>query len=339
VADASNSYYKRGGGTVLDFYHVPSTTRVAFKAFLTGMTDSFQSTYNEEAVYGRMDPFQIYQGTKRRMSLAWQIPAYSAEEARENLRRCSLLASMLYPAYERSRGNAAAIKGTPIIKIKFANLIVDTSAGISGGSAADCGLAGAMSGLQINPVLDPGFVLGDEGGNQMLYPKLIELSCDFAVIHQHSLGWSGRQTRSDSKGNLEEGMNRFPYNLNNSVPAPTSPTQRYAAVDSASEARNAQAIRDTTSGKEEFDGNPAHKGSESGEEVIPGRKSSRSSARSDLARKESQPEKERKYKEKHSKGANKSKRQKRRHKKSVSLLKKMQKKVFGSDQGGTRETK
>ena len=121
---------------------------------------------------------------------------------------------MLYPSYEKTRGNAAAIKGTPIIKIKFANLITDTSTGNSGGNAAETGLAGAMSSVQVVPNMEPGFVIDSVDGNNMMYPKLIDLSCKFAVIHQHSLGWQGKGARP--------GFKNFPYNIPNKVAAATS---------------------------------------------------------------------------------------------------------------------
>ncbi len=230
MADASNSYFNGSGktGIRLEFFHVPSSKTVSFKAFLTSMSDSFQSNYNQEAVYGRMDPFQIFQGTQRNISLTWQIPSYSNAEAMENLRRCSLLASFLYPSYDiltgkKERLRSGAIKGAPIIKIKYANLITSTHTS-SGATARRSGLAGAMSGLNVNPIISEGYVVNT---GPKLYPKLIELSCDFAVIHQHPLCWRNRRPR--------RGMRKFPYGMNVSSPIDTStpiaPTTNDATIE------------------------------------------------------------------------------------------------------------
>ena len=228
--DATNSYYKDGSssGVKLEFYHVGSGRKVTFKAFLTQMDDSFDTKFNKEEAYGRMDPFQIFQGTSRTISLSWQIPAHSAAEAKENLRRCSLIAAMQYPVYESAGRRASTIKGAPIIKIKFANLITSNTS--IGGSAKQSGLAGAMGGLQFSPNVEAGFIIDKAGGEVMLYPKLVELSCNFAVIHEHSLGW-------DVKGNARgRAMKRFPYNISNTNVLTTT-DKKTKEPDTVTEAR------------------------------------------------------------------------------------------------------
>ena len=228
--DATNSYYRDGStaGVKLEFYHVGSGRKVTFKAFLTQMDDSFDTKFNKEEAYGRMDPFQIFQGTSRTISLSWQIPAHSAAEAKENLRRCSLIAAMQYPVYESAGRRASTIKGAPIIKIKFANLITSNTS--IGGSAKQSGLAGAMGGLQFSPNVEAGFIIDNTRGEVMLYPKLVELSCNFAVIHEHSLGW-------DVKGNARgRAMKRFPYNISNTNVLTTT-DKKTKEPDTVSEAR------------------------------------------------------------------------------------------------------
>ena len=211
----------------LQFYHVPTGKIVTFKAFITQLEDSFQTNFNEEPVYGRMDPFRIFQGTQRTMSLAWEIPSHDENEAINNLSNCSLLASMQYPSYSR-RNNAATIKGSPVIKIKFANLIASTAPGAfaGGGSVKTNGLAGIMSGMTFSPVVDNGFIPSTVNGSNMLFPKTINLSCNFAVIHQHDLGWRNRSAQS--------GMQNFPYGVGHSTRrAPSAPSR---AADTANPA-------------------------------------------------------------------------------------------------------
>ena len=78
-------------------------TAVTFSAFLTSFTQTFSSQWNEEVVYGRNDPIGNFQGTQRKLSLAWDIPAANIDEARENLEKVSKLVQMLYPAYSSPR--------------------------------------------------------------------------------------------------------------------------------------------------------------------------------------------------------------------------------------------
>jgi len=248
--DATNSYYKNGSssGITLDFYHVPTKRRVTFKAFLTQMDDSFNARYNTEEVYGRMDPFQIFQGTSRQISISWQIPAYSPSEAKENLRRCSLLAAMQYPVYERTgrrRSEASTIKGSPVVKVKFANLIASSTA--IGGTAETSGLAAAMSGLTFAPNVEAGFVVENSKGQVMMYPKLIDLSCQLAIIHQHSLGW---QQDGNARGSA---MKRFPYNIANVDAIPTSHARSLTADETMTSARIEEAMASGNSAEiEEF---------------------------------------------------------------------------------------
>ena len=70
------------GATVTSGY---KTDNVVFPAFLTSFTQNFTSTWNEEVVYGRMDPIQTYAGTQRVVSLQWELVAANLIDAQENL--------------------------------------------------------------------------------------------------------------------------------------------------------------------------------------------------------------------------------------------------------------
>jgi hypothetical protein len=54
---------------------------VEFKGFITEMSDNFQSSWDTEEVYGRMDPIGTFKSTKRTISLGWTVPAASLKEA------------------------------------------------------------------------------------------------------------------------------------------------------------------------------------------------------------------------------------------------------------------
>ena len=225
-------------GMGLYFYHVPTGREVLFKAFLTTYEDSFQSKWSSERVYGRNDPIHTFQGTERSISLAWDVPAASYKEGKENFVNASTLYAMLYPSYEPRGGvegeKIGIISGAPLIKIKFGNLIIDASAVIDTSTnyahqtARDAGLLGYIDGLKFSPDLDSGFFDGGEPNqpqNQStapgeLIPQTIKLSCNFHVLHSHPLGW---QAKSKS---LRKDGSQFPYNAN--IPEPPGPKKTAA---------------------------------------------------------------------------------------------------------------
>jgi len=207
-------------GHELEFFFVPSggtenPLTVKFMAFLTQFEDNYTSEWTADKVYGRMDPIATFQGTTRTISLGWAVPAFSGEEAENNLKKMSKLISMCYPVYggqsSSSRG-AGQISGAPLIKLKFANLITATQ---SSAGAAENGLLGWIDGISFKPDLEAGFY--DPSPNK-LYPKQIDLSCQFHALHQHALGWlRGGTVASDGKAATEGGLSKnkdsgnFPY--------------------------------------------------------------------------------------------------------------------------------
>jgi|TARA_A100001391_G_scaffold149665_1_gene107120 hypothetical protein len=169
--DGSGNYASKSGAVLKIESILGENHIVEFRAFLTTFNQSINSTWNTEEVYGRNDPIATFQNTKRTISLAWDVPAGSLSEAEDNLERTALLTQMLYPAYD---GNI--ISRPPLVKIKFANLIKNSS--------NDEGLLGWIDSLSINPVLDMGMF----NVNGEFFPKVLSISFNFNVLHQHDLG-------------------------------------------------------------------------------------------------------------------------------------------------------
>ena len=192
----------------IEFYHLPSDLSVAFKEFLSSFSDQYESEWNDEEAFGRMDPISAFKRTKRTITLGWDIPSASIEEAKENLKKSSLLLAMLYPDYEdTSNNNVSTIKTAPLFRLRFMNLIQNASS--PGISAKVGGLLGKMSGLTYEPDLEQGFFDPIEAdldpfSNDQLFPQTIKFQCQYTVLHDHALGWSNRKTRSASFG-------KFPY--------------------------------------------------------------------------------------------------------------------------------
>ena len=206
------SAYVSGRGHNLHFYQPaaagsPSVgdkgATVSFKAFLTDYEDSFTSNWNSEEVYGRMDPIQTFQGTIRNISLALDVVANGEGEALANLLKAERLIKMLYPMYEQGPNNSATVIGaSPIIKLKYGNLISSVGAAASAGdlwansdaNVKDVGLVGTIDGLSYAPDIEAGFFDINDGG--AVLPQTIKISFNFIVLHDHPLGWRpGKQNK------------------------------------------------------------------------------------------------------------------------------------------------
>jgi len=198
--------YATKSNAILKIASVPTPLQVHFPAFLTDFSQNFDATWNTEDVFGRMDPIATYQGTKRTMSLGFEIPSINKEEARKNLAKCGQLVQMVYPVYDPIAG-AQILSKSPLVRIEFANLIsskkdvasVQEGANTEGGNgqtpalesngeeqngvSKSNGLLGWISGLSWKPNLDMGMFTG----NGELLPKVISISFSFNILHEEIL--------------------------------------------------------------------------------------------------------------------------------------------------------
>jgi len=226
---------------MIEFEHLATRKRVNFHGFVTQWGDSFQSDWNDEDVFGRMDPISIFKSTKRTMTLAWSIPAYSEEEAVLNTRRVNHFVQMLYPKYQpidvgnvsmhvgkngktrkapkrkvkqitnkrkqaitRNAGKSNYIVSPPLLRVRFANLIHNSETGQKSGVHKG-GLVVKVNGnLGVEADLENGLFGTDPG---MLYPKIWKLNCSFTVFHTHPLGFHNNVTF----GSKKTVNNNFPY--------------------------------------------------------------------------------------------------------------------------------
>ena len=219
LSPASTDGLANNAEAVISFYHLPSESDVFFKAFITSFAETYQSNWNEETVFGRTDPIYTFKNNNRRITLGWKIPADTTSEAYENLARLQRLAQFLYPTYANIAGTEV-LSQSPLVRLKVMNLAQksdDLSFVMEGVDAKTLfksytstnnpsdGLLGAILSLNINHNLEnPAAGVLQVKQNTVL-PKLIEVSMDFAVIHESTLGWT-----SDKQSNFMDAS--FPYN-------------------------------------------------------------------------------------------------------------------------------
>ena len=205
----------------IEIYHIPTGKNVLFKSFLTVFKDSFRSEYNKESVFGRMDPIATFKRTGRIITLGWDVPSSSIQEAKENQSKANRLIQMLYPVYDEGDGGATTMRSGPIFRIKMGNLIIQPGHENVIGEAKDIGLSGIIEGFNYEPKLDQG-VFDLRSGE--IYPKGITANIQFTVLHDTPLGWvmDGRDNAKprlgvtgEEGGEAKASADRFPYGGNN----------------------------------------------------------------------------------------------------------------------------
>lgn len=159
--------------------HVPTGVSVSFDSFaLTQYQDNVTTKYNEEQVFGRMDPIVTYQNTSRKVQISIRVQ-------RPDKNIMSKLSAMQYPTYKES-SNALSISRPPLVKVSLVDLL-------------DKQLC-AMHGFSFNP--QTGFSAEDapiiehydSNGVELLNGpikfKSVVLNFDLTVLHETPPGWN-----------------------------------------------------------------------------------------------------------------------------------------------------
>ena len=155
---------------------------VEFKAFITAFKDLFKPEWNEETVFGRTEPIGIYKGISRRLSFAFDAPADSVVEGKDNLSKTEDLVKMLYPTYHQpgTDPNYRILSQAPLIRLSFVNIINDHK--------NQKGLLGYITSFDYD--LNFGKDIGVfDGQEKFLTPRLISFNIDFTVLHEIPLGY------------------------------------------------------------------------------------------------------------------------------------------------------
>ena len=186
IADPNNPTWR------LYFTHVPTGKNVSFPGWVTSFSDNYNSTWNEESVYGRMDPLATFQNTQRSISVSFDVVAPGLGDALQNTAMVDHLLSFLYPSYnELGQSDSNTLKAAPLMKLRWANLIAK-------GGTPGKELVGYMNGLSYTPDFDAGFFLD---GHTMI-PQLLRLSFEFKVIHTNLMGWTTSTSEEGTRATI-----------------------------------------------------------------------------------------------------------------------------------------
>lgn len=197
-------------GLVVQFYHVPtlkkhrtaftggnvseairSLSSAAFKAFLTNFKDNYKVNWSSKETFGRMDAIQTYKNTQRQISISFDVPSHSEEEAGLNFIELQKLIMMQYPTYEtiyfssnNSKGSNSTqntnadkqilnpsgghkgrfISSPPLLYVRFLNWITGgDSDNNDKNDLAPNSLVGIITEVNFSPDLEQGFYFDNYG--------------------------------------------------------------------------------------------------------------------------------------------------------------------------------
>tara|TARA_Y100000034_G_scaffold134100_1_gene201622 strand:- start:1108 stop:2187 length:1080 start_codon:yes stop_codon:yes gene_type:complete len=234
----------------ISFLHMPSQTAVFFKAFITTFTETYNSEWASETVYGRADPIYLFKNTQRKITLGFKVPAESQSEAFQNLGKVQTLLQFLYPNYTTLGGDvfAQTISQSPMVRLKVMNLLQDTTShgaavetlsGIREEKATgyldyeyyiknkypmnvdpDQGLLGVIDNVTVNHNLETPDGGGFNEGSGVIMPKHIDVNISFSPIHEHALGWTAT---GDEENPIMFTNEVWPYAINTSEPIEPTP--------------------------------------------------------------------------------------------------------------------
>ena len=195
-------------GSILEFIpvHYPEPPVIQFIAYVTSFTERYDVKQSAEQPFGRTNPFYIWQGNDRSISLSFDMPSSGISKGLDNLNNLSWLLASLYPTFKDTT-TATSIAASPLFRVRYANLICSST-------KSGQGLLCAIGNINVSHDMEAGFLSANPKnmgsafannaakaivaagvqdhvaeGKKFLIPKLIKLTLDLKVVHDHALGW------------------------------------------------------------------------------------------------------------------------------------------------------
>jgi hypothetical protein len=195
-------------GTVIEFIpvHIRNPPVIQFIAYITNLSERYGVRFATEQPFGRTNPYYIWQSNNRSINVAIDIPSSGISSGLDNLNSLSWFLSALYPTYKDSV-NATSVAASPLFRVRYSNLICSST---NNGQGLLCAIDGvnvthdvAKGFIYVNPknvgssfanaaghvVAGAGFQDSIGEGKRFLIPKVIKLSMNLNVVHDHALGW------------------------------------------------------------------------------------------------------------------------------------------------------
>lgn len=194
----------------LPFTNFLSQTTLSFPAYLTRLTDNFSPSFSGVSLYGRTDKVPQYSGTARTIVVSLTIPCLDAQDANENLKKINQFIKNIYPSYNSVKGDLI-IASPPLVRVKFANLIIDHKIPFRG-------LLGYITSFSYTFDPKDGFFFNTENQlAQNLFFRSYSLNFTMSVLHESVVGFKDGEFNSNTD---------YPYRLNNNVLSPIQSNEK-----------------------------------------------------------------------------------------------------------------
>jgi hypothetical protein len=177
----------------IDFLKIHSVTYNVdfyFLAYAFKMTENLNIRWNEQTVFGRMDPIPTYKGMGRTMTISFQArqkmldgsgkPYKQNFEGNELLHDIDHIKKCLYPRYD---ANSVMIS-PPLFRFAYKNLI---SAGENTNKEIKDpthGVLGYITSFAANPLTDPNKIYFPSVDRQYAFPKVFDVNFTFTVLNE-----------------------------------------------------------------------------------------------------------------------------------------------------------
>ena len=183
---------------LLYIQHVASKKSIGLFAMMSSLTNNYSVNWSTEDVYGRQDPIPGYQNTRRTITVNFKVVSANLAEAKFNYEKtlgrggCERVSlnNMFYPTYKEISGYKT-IASPPLMAIKHMQLLQSFGRVVEGGY-----LVGYITNSSINPKFDSGVFeesikseREDVDAYHFMYPKVIDISFTFNVLHDYDMGW------------------------------------------------------------------------------------------------------------------------------------------------------
>ena len=145
------------------FKDVRNNKSIAFRAILSGITDTFSPEYSPERYVGRPDSVYVYQGTNREISFTFDVYPKSQEELPILWEKLNYLAGLTYPHWAAGNADGGGGMISPFSELTIGQMYTDSP--------------GYISSLT--------YTVMDEGTWETTFaklPKYVQVSCTFIYV-------------------------------------------------------------------------------------------------------------------------------------------------------------
>jgi hypothetical protein len=161
---------------------------MVFRAYLTDLSDNTDATWNPVKYAGRGEPFYIYDGFSRKISVSFKVAALSEDESRYIYQKLNFLMSNAMPDYSNN-----LMRG-PLTRLTVGNWI-DSQLGV-------------LTSVQLKvPQDSPWEIAIDEpegGAKLLILPHIVEVTLSFTPIGSESKGANRLAQKSNQISNIAQ---------------------------------------------------------------------------------------------------------------------------------------